>query len=157
MHFPHSLRKLALLAAAACVAVVLVRVGKTGNITWSATLAFLGDASYILLLVTMSRDVADEPKGETPPSTLLVRVTQTAVLVWGAWLVFQLVRIAWIVGTYSQLEQVAFQFHRTPPTLREMVTEVVLTCLLGAGLLAAPFIVWRSGFGRGESTSTGPA
>jgi hypothetical protein len=60
---------------------------------------------------------------------------------------FQFVRIAIIFRTYSQLERFAFQL-RIAPSESAMVMEAVLTFFSQTSLLAAPFIVWRSGFGR---------
>ena len=148
LRFPHYLRRMALVAAIALVAVAMVRIGQGGSITWFTVIGLVSTASYILLLLTMSRDAPDEPAEETSPSELLVSLTKMTVLLWGLWVAFQFVRIAIIFSTYSQLKQVAFQWRRAAPPESEMAIDVVLTFFSQAGLLAAPFIVWRSGFGR---------
>jgi hypothetical protein len=55
---------------------------------------------------------------------------------------FQLVRIAVVESTYSQLQQMAFNQGRIAPSVRLMTIEMVLTFFSQASLLAARFILW---------------
>jgi|HubBroStandDraft_6_1064221.scaffolds.fasta_scaffold742418_1 hypothetical protein len=57
------------------------------------------------------------------------------------------------------MKQIAFQVRRAPPSLHDMTIDVILTFFSQASLLAAPYIVWRSGFGRhdGYRESARPA
>jgi hypothetical protein len=148
MRFSRGLRKLALLAAVALCIVAGIRASAGLHVTWYAVPGLLSGACYVLLLITMSRENSEETARETPPSDLLVSLTKLTVVVWGLWVAFQFVRIAFVVFTYSQLQQNAFQVRRAPPSFGEMVVDVVLAFVSQANLLAAPYIVWRSDFGR---------
>ena len=154
MQFPRPLRKLALAAAATYGIVAALRLQAfVGPWKWDAVLGLLGNLAYILLLVSMSREVSEDPIEPVPVSNLLSAVTQVAVIAWGIWVAFQLVRIAIVVFTYASLKQFAYRLSRTSPSLHDMAMDVILTFLTQASLLAAPYIVWRSGFGRGASPS----
>lgn len=146
------LRKLALAAAAAYVIVMVLRVQALPNrLSWFGVFGLLGNLAYILLLVSMSREASEDPIEQVPVSDLLAAVTKVAVVAWGIWVAFQLVRLAIVIFTYSSFENYANRIGRTPPTLRDMMLEVILTFFSQGSLLAAPYIVWRSALGRGTS------
>lgn len=96
----------------------------------------------------MSRDLPEAAPAGAPATNLLIGITKLAVVVWGVWVAFQFVRIAVVALTYCQLKQVAFQVGREAPSFRDMTFDIVLTFPSQASLLAAPFVVWRGGFGR---------
>ena len=153
MRFSRGLRKLAFAAAATICIAGAIRAGADPRITWYSAPGLLSWACYIVLLVTMSREGPEENAAETPPpQDLLVGLTKITVLLWGLWVAFQFVRIIGVVFTYSEVERIALRVRRAPPTLRAMPMDVVLALLSQASLLAAPYIVWRSGFGRSPVT-----
>jgi hypothetical protein len=150
MQFPRPLRKLALAAAAALVLVMAVRFQARGWAwNWIAAIGPLSNIPYLLLLISISWEVPEEPFARTSPSNLLRIVTQVAVIAWGAWVAFQLVRLPYVAFTYPFMKRIADQVGRSAPSLPEMLTDVLLTFFSQASLLAAPYIVWRSDFGRG--------
>ncbi|HEX3744141.1 MAG TPA: hypothetical protein VHW09_09435 [Bryobacteraceae bacterium] len=56
--------------------------------------------------------------------------------------------MVYIVFSYSFMALIAFQVGPSAPPLHAMLIDVGLAFLSQAALLAAPFIVWRSNFGR---------
>jgi hypothetical protein len=60
-------------------------------------------------LVALFLDAPERASEQVPAADFLIRITKLAVIIWGARVAFLLVRIALIVSTYSQLEQMAFQ------------------------------------------------
>lgn len=149
MRFPRYLRKLALVAALAGCIVAVLRLQVPGALSdWPSVISLLSNAAYLLLLLVISHEPGELPRPQVPPSTFLVRITRVAVVVWGAWVAFQFVRLAIVASTYGQLTQLAAQVGRAAPTRQEIMVDIILTFGSQAALLAAPFIVWRSGFGR---------
>ena len=149
MRFPRYLRKLALVAAIAGSIVVVLRLQAAGAPwNWPSVIGLLGNAAYLLVLLVISHQPVNLPGPQGPPSIFLVRITKVAVMVWGAWVAFQLVRLAMVASTYGQLTQLASQVGRAAPERQAMIVDVILTFGSQSALLAAPFIVWRSGYGR---------
>jgi hypothetical protein len=149
MWFPASLRKLAL-AGAMTLAIVMVAGFQAwpATLNWSYAFGLLANLTYVLLLVAISREAREQPSEQMPVAEFLRVVTQVAVLGWGIWVAFQLVRIPGVILTYPSLKTYAYQVGRTPPPLLGMVRDVTLTFFSQASLLAAPYIVWRSYYGR---------
>lgn len=154
MRFPRPLRKLALVAAVAYLIATALRL-QAWDGYWhvSTAVGLLANFAYILLLVSMSRESGEVPSAQVPPSDLLSTVTKLAVIAWGIWVAFQVVRLPYVAFTYPFMKRIAYQVGRSAPSLREMLTDVLLTFFSQASLLAAPYIVWRSGFGRGTPQS----
>jgi hypothetical protein len=149
MRFPTLLRKLALIAAVTEVGIFLLRFHPSSVVlSGRFFLGVIADLAYLLLLLTMSREAPDDVSEQPTPSEFLQFVTRVTVLLWGAWVAFQLVRFPIAVYLHSYAERLAFQKGRAAPPLQDALGEVVFTFLSQACLLAAPFIVWRSGFGR---------
>jgi hypothetical protein len=147
MRFPRPLRKLALGAAVTLGIVTALRSPAwAGSWNPSSIAIHLGNFTCILLLVAMSRDAVGEPSAQGASNFLSV-VTKVAVVTWSVWVAFQLVRLAIVQFTYPSLKTCAYQVGRTPPRLRDMAMDVILTFLSQASLLTAPYIVWRSGYG----------
>ena len=137
------------MAAGVCaVATAIMLQVFTGSWTWSTGLGLLGNACYILLLCRGLEICRKAAPAGAPATNLLIGITKLAVVVWGVWVAFQFVRIAVVALTYSQLKQVAFPVGREAPSFRDMTFDIVLTFPSQASLLAAPFVVWRGGFGR---------
>jgi hypothetical protein len=154
MQFPTRRRKLALVAAMTYGIVMAPRLQALSNsLSWFGVLGLLGNLTYILLLVVMSRKAREEPSASMPVSNLLSVVTQVTVLVWGLMVAYQFVCLAVVPFTYASLKNYLYQVGRTPPPFRNMVTYMVLAFISPASLLAAPYIVWRSNFGRSGHTS----
>jgi hypothetical protein len=73
------------------------------------------------------------------------------------WVAFQFVRLTIVALTYGQVKQIAFQVGHDAPPLRDMLKDVTLTLFSQAGLLAAPYIVWRSGLANRDIAGDIPA
>jgi hypothetical protein len=158
IRFPTPLRKLALAAAAILVAVMILRFqASSGGWNWNSVLALVANGGYILLLVAMSRDIPDELSEPISVSRLLAAITKLAVIAWGLWVAFQFVRLTIVALTYGQVKQIAFQVGHDAPPLRDMLKDVTLTLFSQAGLLAAPYIVWRSGLANRDIAGDIPA
>jgi hypothetical protein len=148
MRFARPLRKLALGAAVTLGIVTALRSPAwAGSWNPAAIAKHLANFTYILLLVSMSRDAVGEQSAQSASNFLSV-VTKVAVVTWSVWVAFQLVRLAIVEFTYSSLKTYAYQVGHTPPTLRDMAMDVILTLFSQASLLAAPYIVWQSGYGQ---------
>jgi hypothetical protein len=151
MRFPRYLRKVALVAALSGGIVAVLRLQAAREPwNWSSVIGLLGTVGSLLLLLVISLQRLEPPHSQVPPSTFLVRTTRVAVVVWGAWVAFQFVRLAITASTYGQVTQIAAQVGRAAPARQDMMLDVILTFGSQAALLAAPFIVWRSGFGRNQ-------
>lgn len=110
----------------------------------------LSNIAYILVLIAMFRR-ADEPlEADAPVSRLLRTMTKIAVISWGLWVAFLVVRVIAMPFAFVQTRTYALQIGRTPPLLWEMMAEAIRTLLIQACLFAAPYIVYRSLKGRAE-------
>jgi hypothetical protein len=136
-------------AGAATVSIV---VRKPGTFTQIATL--LGEFSnltYIALLIAIFRQAGGQPRGEI--SRPLAVVSKVAVIAWGVWVAFNVVRLVFTPYTYFQLRDFALQVGRTPPRLEAMMVDVVRTILSQACLFTAPYVVYRSCVRRADATA----
>lgn len=123
----------------------------------SAVSAQLATLAYILLLVTFWRGPRNEPNFEVPVSKLLRVVTVVTVVVWGAVVAVSVLRLVFTPYTYAQIQTAAAQAGRTPPTLGFVMWDAARFLFSQAGVLAAPFIVWRSTRrAAGEESSVPP-
>ena len=104
----------------------------------------LSNFAYILLLVTIYRQVDDERYPQVPSSKLLAIVTRIAVIFYGLWVTFNLIRLALTPYSYSQLRDFALRVGRTPPPFPELVKEAIRAVLMGSCMFAAPYIVWAT-------------
>ncbi|HXB75122.1 MAG TPA: hypothetical protein VNY05_43220 [Candidatus Acidoferrales bacterium] len=107
-------------------------------------MAQLSNFAYILLLVTMYRQVEDERQPDVPASKLLAVVTKIAVIFYGLWVTFNLIRLALTPYSYSQLRDYALRIGRTPPPFQELVKEAIRAVLTGSCMFAAPYVVWAT-------------
>ena len=89
-------------------------------------------------------------------------LTKAAVIAWGIWVTFNLVRLVVTPYTYAVLRDYALQSGRTPPPFRDILAEANHTLLSQVGLFAGPYIIWRgssqpkSGFPSIEPPSSTP-
>jgi hypothetical protein len=97
----------------------------------------------ILLLVALSRQ-RDEDSSRHPVSRLLSIVTNVAVVTWGLWVAFQVVRLVLTPYTYTQLRDYAAQVGRTSPSLAYLIRDAARSLLTQAALFTAPLVIWRS-------------
>jgi hypothetical protein len=149
MHFSRGLRKVALVVATIFSITIVMRFQESPRVlNWHDVIALLADLSYFLVLLSMSREGNEEPVEQIPVPELLRFVTKLAVLVGSVWVAFQLTRLPYTVFTYSFMQRAAFQAGRSAPPLRDMLRKILLTIFSQAALLVAPYIVWRSDFGR---------
>jgi hypothetical protein len=84
---------------------------------------------FILLLIALSREATDKPSADVPASRLLSIVTKVAVVGWGLWVAFNLVRVVLTPYTYFELRNYALQIGRTPPHLADMMADAIRTLL----------------------------
>jgi hypothetical protein len=162
LRFSRRLRLLALTAALALGINLAVRlpqwIGSLGQVEarsvltpqrepWtvrevSGALNILSNAACVLMMVTVYRQTSDEPHSFVPVSKLLRVMTKTAVIAWGIWVAFNLVRVALIPYGYAVTRNYALGIGRTPPSFRDFVAEPALALLSQAGLFAGPYIIW---------------
>ncbi len=108
------------------------------------------NVAYILLLVAFFQQSDSEPAVTTdvPPSGFLRRVTKVALVLWGIWVAFNLVRV---VVTPLAIRVAAFKTGRRPPQLGHIMMEVIEMLLTQACLFIAPYVVYNSWLRRDET------
>jgi hypothetical protein len=109
----------------------------------STLLGAFSNLAGILLLITFSRQGVNELHGPSL-SRLLVTVTRVAVITWGFWVAFNVLRWFLTPYTYVQLRNYAQQIGRISPSFAYVVGDASRTLVTQACLLAAPYIVWRA-------------
>jgi hypothetical protein len=153
-------------------AYLAVLAGVDWRIGASSVLAFLGDPRTIglfstligelsdiagILVLTVIVRSADEPlEADVPVSRLLRVMTKMAVISWGLWVAFLVVRVIAMPFAFVQTRTYALQIGRTPPLLWEMMAEAIRTLLIQTCLFAAPYVVYKSLRERAESAINGP-
>ena len=96
----------------------------------STLLGELSNIAGILMLIVIFRG-ADEPlEADVPVSRLLRVVTKVAVISWGLWVAFLVVRVIAMPFAFVQIRNYALQIGRTPPQLGEMMAEAIRTLLI---------------------------
>jgi hypothetical protein len=88
---------------------------------------------------------------DVPASGFLRRVTKVALVLYGIWVAFNLVRVVVTPFNYSHLRIVALQTGRRPPQLGHMMLEVIQMLLSQACLFIAPYVVYNS-WSRGDES-----
>ena len=81
---------------------------------------------------------------DVPVSRLLRVMTTVAVISWGLWVAFLVVRVIAMPFAFVQTRNYALQIGRTPPVLWDMMAEAIRTLLIQTCLFAAPYIVYKS-------------
>lgn len=80
----------------------------------------LSNLAYILLLIAIYRQAEDERCPKVPASKLLAIVTRIAVITYGLWVTFNLIRLALTPHVYSELQDYAWSVGRTPPRFKRL-------------------------------------
>ena len=107
-------------------------------------LAEVSGVGMILLLVSFYR-YKDEDTGSAIEVSKFLRVaTRTAVVIWGIWLGFNIIRGLLAPYTYIQLRNIAAQTRRPAPEAITVVGELLKTMLSAACLFCVPYVVSRS-------------
>ena len=122
----------------------------------SAVLDELDNVAYILLLLLFWH----QPDGESsdvqvPVSRLLRFVTQVALIAYGLWVAFNLVRLVVTPYFYFQIRNAASRIGRQPRPLELVMANTLRMLLEQACLLMAPYIVYNSWLRPKESTVEG--
>ncbi len=107
-------------------------------------LAEVSNLAMILLLVSFYRDKDEEGGADVPASKFLRAATRTAVVIWGIWLGFNLIRGLLTPYTYLHLRNYAAQMRRPAPEAITVVGELLKSMLSAACLFSVPYIVSRS-------------
>jgi len=163
LHLPRRFRPLALvgiLGLGLYMAVGLSEVIKILRPLWTETKLFegrsgatsgagavfaeLSNLAAILLLIAFFRQAIDRPHAEIPVSRLLSIATKAAVIAFGLWSAFNVVRLVLSPLVYSQLRNYALQVGREPPQFGSILAEVIPAVLASTGLFIAPYIVYKS-------------
>jgi hypothetical protein len=110
----------------------------------STMLSALSDLGMIALLVAFFRQSHDDSLPNVAFSRLLSVVTKVAVIVWGLWVAFQVVRFALTPYLYVQLRDYALKIGRRPPQLSALMAETTRSLLSQACLFVGPYIVFES-------------
>jgi hypothetical protein len=157
LHFPRRSRLLALGAAVVFVMVVAAEWvmhprGATSvldppqspwTISNAGTLVNeLSNLAYTLLLVALFRQAGDDSDPDTPVLKALRLTAKVAVIAWGIWLGFILVRMGVTPFVYHALRERALRAGVTPPRLGNILGEIIRQFLSQACLFTAPFIVY---------------
>jgi hypothetical protein len=112
---------------------------------FSTLLAALGDIAYILLLVALFRQgTSGDSTPDLPVSRWLKLVTTVAIIAWGIWAAFNLLRILSVPFTYAGIRSFDLQTGRTPPSFATVMLSDVRDFVTQASLFAAPFVVFKS-------------
>jgi len=174
LHFPKQLRLLAIGAAASMALLLVLSlppwfrslgpyVSALKTVHWTAglfvywyvaldprtiyqvstLLAEVSNLAIILLLLSFYR--YDEGSRSGAAVSRFLRVaTRTAVVIWGIWLGFNLIRGLLAPYTLIQLRNYAAQMRRPAPEAVTVVGELLKTMLSAACLFCVPYIVSRS-------------
>jgi hypothetical protein len=115
-------------------------------------LAEVSSLAIILLLISFYRYRNEEEGSNVAVSGFLRIATRTAVVIWGMWLGFNLIRGILAPYTYLQLRNYAAQMRRPAPEAATVVGELLKTMLTVACLFCVPYIVSRGleGSPKGE-------
>jgi hypothetical protein len=104
----------------------------------------IGNVAFMLLLISIYRESDRDPAAEVPSSQFLRATTVIASVAWGAWLAFNVFRLAATPFSYSIFRDVALRSGMQPPGLWKLTGGVVNTLLSQACYFVAPFVVYRS-------------
>jgi len=104
------------------------------------------DLAYVLLLVAFFRqsDRESVAKMDVPVSGFLRLVTKAAVVAYGIWIAFNVVRLAGIPFLHSYLQSTAFTTRLTLEPLGHWMLEAAQMLLTQACLFVAPYVVYNS-------------
>lgn len=118
-----------------------IRQSATAGIL-SDALSLLSDASYIALLVAISRYGAGSSDSETRASNALILAARSAAFALGVWGAFSAARALLAPTAYESLRE-AVPPGRLP-SLTRYAWEPVSDLVVAAGLWIAPFVIYRS-------------
>ncbi len=151
LRLPKHLRQLSLITAILFASLVTGGVPSTVNEV-ANLLSECSNLAYVWLLFAFSRQSNDESfsPGDVPVSRFLRFVTKAAVILYGIWVAFNLVRVVITPYAYSHLRIVALETGRRPPQLGRMMLEVIRTLLTQACLFIAPYVIYNSWLRREE-------
>lgn len=107
-------------------------------------LAEVSNVAMIVLLVSFYRYKDDNGGADVPASKFLRIATRTAVVIWGIWLAFNLIRGLLAPYTLIQLRTYAAQMRRPAPEAITVVGELLKSMLSAACLFSVPYIVSKS-------------
>ena len=107
-------------------------------------LAEVSNVAMILLLLSFYRYKDDDGGADVPASKFLRVATRTAVVIWGIWLAFNLIRGLLAPYTLIQLRNYAAQMRRAAPEASTVVGELLKSILSAACLFSVPYIVSKS-------------
>jgi hypothetical protein len=110
----------------------------------STLLAQISNLGLVLLLISIFRHESNQAESEVGPSSTLRIVTKAAVMIWGLWLGFNLIRGILTPYLYLQVRNAAAQAHRSPPRAIDLVADMVSAILLAACWFISPYIVYKS-------------
>ncbi len=152
LRLPKHLRQLSLNTAIVYVCFVTGGVASTVNEV-ANLLSECSNLAYVLLLFAFSRQSDDESfsPGDVPVSRFLGFVTKAAVILYGIWIAFNLVRVVITPYGYAQLRDLELHVGRRPPQLSRMMLEAIRTLLTQACLFIAPYVIYNSWL-RGEES-----
>jgi len=112
----------------------------------SIVLTELSAFAYILLLLAFFRHADGElfTDADVPVSRLLVFATKVALITWGIWVAFNVVRLVLTPYSYFHLQDAALQIGRRPQRLGPMMADAIRMLLGQACFLIAPYIVYTA-------------
>jgi amino acid permease len=151
LRLPKHLRQLSSIIAIVFLCLVTAGVPSTVNQV-ANLLSECSNLAYVLLLFAFSRQTDDESfsPADVPVSRFLRFVTKAAVVLYGIWVAFNLVRVVITPYGYAQLRDLELHVGRRPPQLSRMMLEAIRTLLTQACLFIAPYVIYNSWLRREE-------
>jgi hypothetical protein len=110
----------------------------------STLLTEISNLGLVLLLMSIFRQVEDQPDNGVAISRFFRTVTKTTLTVWGLWLGFNLIRGILTPYIYLQVRNYAAQAHQLPPPPIDLVAGMTSAILLTACLFTPPYVVYKS-------------
>jgi hypothetical protein len=107
----------------------------------STLLAEASNVAVIVLLISFYRYKDEDSGSDVAVSGFLRVATRTAVVIWGIWLGFNLIRGLLAPYTYAQLREYAARMRQPAPEAITVVGELLKTMLSAACLFCVPYIV----------------
>ena len=109
----------------------------------AALLSLFSNLAVFLLLIALFREAGHTPIADAPVSPLLGVMAKMAVIVWGLWLAFNLLRLVLTPYSHSQLRDYAIQTGQSPPALGDMMAEAIRTLLITACVFTVPYVIYK--------------
>jgi hypothetical protein len=158
LYVPKRLRLLALAAAVILTSMISFSLPQwiglpgVGTIYYVTTLlGEISGAGQVLVLIALFRTKENIAAANVPISNFLKVATKLALILWGVWLAFNMIRGLMAPYAYMLARDYALQTRRTPPAPLDIISELLMGILNAAIPFSIVYIVSKS-----IATSPGP-